>query len=56
MENRRDFIKKAGMLTGGLGLLTTVPPSIQRALAIDPEKRSTFYDAEHVVFLKLNIV
>lgn len=39
------------MLTGGLGLLTTVPPSIQRALAIDPEKGSSFYDAEHVVFL-----
>ncbi|GGW48529.1 phosphocholine-specific phospholipase C [Arenibacter certesii] len=51
MDNRRDFLKKAGMLTGGLGLLTTFPPSIQRALAIDPEKGSTFYDAEHVVLL-----
>lgn len=51
MDNRRDFLKKAGMLTGGMGLLTTFPPSIQRALAIDPEKGSNFYDAEHVVLL-----
>ncbi|HUH45557.1 MAG TPA: phospholipase C, phosphocholine-specific, partial [Arenibacter sp.] len=31
--------------------MTTFPPSIQRALSIDPEKGSTFYDAEHVVLL-----
>ncbi|SHJ69650.1 phospholipase C [Arenibacter nanhaiticus] len=51
MDNRRDFLKKAGLLGGGFGLMTTLPPSIQRALSIDPPKGSTFHDAEHIVFL-----
>lgn len=51
MESRRDFLKKAGMLAGGMGLTAGMPPSIQRALEINPEKGSTFYDAEHVVLL-----
>lgn len=51
MDTRRDFLKKAGMLAGGMGLTASLPPSIQRALEIDPENGTTFYDAEHVVFL-----
>jgi phospholipase C len=51
MDSRRDFIKKAAMLTGGAGLLGVLPPSIQKALAIDPSPGSTYLDAEHVVIL-----
>jgi len=51
MDNRRDFIKKASLLTGALGLSSILPPSIQRALAIDPEVGTSYLDAEHVVFL-----
>lgn len=39
------------MLSGMAGLSGVLPPSIQRALAINPEVGSTFMDAEHVVIL-----
>ena len=39
------------MLAGGAGLLNSLPPSIQKAFAIDPIAGSTFLDAEHVVIL-----
>jgi phospholipase C len=51
MNNRRDFIKKASLLSGGAGLLNTFPQSIIKALAIDPAPGSTYLDAEHIVFL-----
>lgn len=51
MDTRRDFLKKAGMLAGGMGVTASLPPSIRRALDIDPDSGTTFYDAEHVVFL-----
>lgn len=51
MDNRRDFIKKAALLSGGAALSGILPPAIQKALAIDPPLGSTFYDAEHIVFL-----
>ncbi|QRQ99913.1 phosphocholine-specific phospholipase C [Dyadobacter sandarakinus] len=51
MESRREFIRKASMLTGAAGLFSTLPASIQKALAIDPQKGSTYLDAEHVVIL-----
>ncbi|WP_439583357.1 phosphocholine-specific phospholipase C [Dyadobacter bucti] len=51
MDSRREFIKKATMLTGAAGLFSALPSSIQRALAIDPKKGSTYLDAEHVVIL-----
>jgi phospholipase C len=51
MDSRRDFIKKAALLSGGAALINTLPPVIQKAMAIDPAVGSTFYDAEHVVFL-----
>lgn len=51
MDSRRDFIKKAALLSGGAGLLSGLPPSIQRAFAINPEPGTTYLDAEHIVFL-----
>lgn len=51
MDNRREFLKKAALLSGGTGLLSVFPPSIQKALAIDPAIGTTFMDAEHVVIL-----
>lgn len=49
--DRREFLKKASLFTGGIGLWGGLPEVIQKALAIHPEKGSTFQDAEHVVFL-----
>jgi phospholipase C len=51
LDSRRDFLKKAAMLTGAAGLSSVLPPSIQKALAINPKIGSTWRDAEHVVFL-----
>lgn len=51
MDSRRDFIKKAALLSGGAAMINTLPPVIQKAMAIDPALGSTFYDAEHIVFL-----
>ena len=51
METRKEFLKKAALLSGGVGLFSSLPPSIQKALAINPELGSTFLDAEHVVIL-----
>lgn len=50
-DTRREFIKKATLLTGAAGLFSLMPESIQKALAIDAEKGSTYLDAEHIVFL-----
>jgi phospholipase C len=51
MDNRREFIKKAAILAGATGMAGVLPPSIQRAMAIDPPAGSTWLDAEHVVIL-----
>lgn len=51
MDTRRSFLKKAGILSGATGMMNVLPQTLQRALAINPEPGSTFYDAEHVVFL-----
>jgi phospholipase C len=51
MDSRRDFLKKAALLSGGVMMANTLPPSIQRALAINPALGSTYLDAEHVVIL-----
>src|SRR6201985_981001 len=50
MDSRREFLKKAAMLSGGLPFFS-LPEAIQKALAINPENGSTFLDAEHIVFL-----
>lgn len=51
MDTRRDFIKKAFLLSGAAGVAGVLPASVQRALAIDPRPGSTYLDAEHVVIL-----
>lgn len=49
--NRREFLEKSGILMAGLGTSNILHPAILKALAIEPAKNSTFYDAEHVVIL-----
>lgn len=49
--SRRDFLKKTGLLAGGAGIFSALPASVQRAMAINPAKGSTFEDAEHIVLL-----
>jgi len=51
MDSRRDFLKKAAILSGAMALPNVIPMSIQKAMAISANPGSTFYDAEHVVFL-----
>ncbi|HEY5826626.1 MAG TPA: alkaline phosphatase family protein [Cyclobacteriaceae bacterium] len=51
MESRREFLKKAALLSGTAGMAGFLPPSIQKAFAIDPDAGTTFLDAEHVVIL-----
>jgi phospholipase C len=51
MDTRREFLKKASLLSAGGGLLHVLPASIAKALAIDPAPGSTWLDAEHIVFL-----
>lgn len=51
MDSRREFIRKATTLAGGMGFAYAFPPSIQKAFAIDPVKGTTYLDAEHVVIL-----
>src|SRR6188474_2880066 len=51
MDTRREFLKKATLLSAGIGFAGTLPPSIQRAMAINPPVGSTYLDAEHVVIL-----
>jgi len=50
MDTRREFLKKAMLLSGAAGM-ASLPPSIVKALAIDPDAGSTFMDAEHIVLL-----
>jgi len=51
MDNRRDFLKKAGLLAGAASIANILPPSIQKAMAINPAEGSTYTDAEHIVIL-----
>jgi phospholipase C len=51
MTSRRDFLKQATLLSGALGGLPALPACLERALAIDPEPKSTYLNAEHVVIL-----
>ncbi len=50
MDTRREFLRKAMMLSGAAGM-ATLPASIQKAFAINPETGSTYLDAEHIVLL-----
>ena len=51
MDTRREFIKNTALLSGGIAFSGMLPVSIQRAMAIDPKKGSTYLDAENVVIL-----
>ncbi len=51
MDSRREFLKKVSLLSSGAALINAIPPSIQKAFAIDPAPGSTWLDAEHIVFL-----
>ncbi|MHB1081275.1 MAG: phosphocholine-specific phospholipase C [Prosthecobacter sp.] len=51
MDSRRDFIKKAMLLSGAIGWNGSGFESIAKAAAIDPTPGSTYADAEHVVIL-----
>lgn len=51
MDTRRDFIKKAMLLSGAVGWNGSLFESIAHAAAIDPAPGSTYADAEHVVIL-----
>ena len=51
MDTRREFIKKAALLSGAAGIFTVMPESIQRALAIEPAMGSSYLNAEHIVLL-----
>jgi phospholipase C len=51
METRREFIKKASLLSAAAGFHSMIPAAVQKALAIDPATGTTWLDAEHVVIL-----
>ena len=51
MDSRRAFLKKGALLAGIAGVESLMPDAVFRAMGISPEPGSTFYDAEHVVFL-----
>lgn len=51
MSTRRDFIRQAALLSGTTAMAGLFPQAIQRALAINPAKGSTYMDAEHIVIL-----
>lgn len=51
MDTRRDFLKKAILLSGAAGMSSVLPAAIRKAIAINPAMGSTFLDAEHIVIL-----
>jgi phospholipase C len=51
MDSRREFLKKAALLSGAAGMASVLPPSVAKAFAIDPAVGTTWKDAEHVVIL-----
>jgi phospholipase C len=50
-DTRRDFLKKAALVTGGASIWSAMPMAVQKAMAISANPGTTFYDAEHVVIL-----
>ncbi len=51
MDTRRNFIKKAALLSGSAGLASVLPESVLKAMSINPAAGSTYLDAEHIVIL-----
>ncbi|MEP0711169.1 phospholipase C, phosphocholine-specific [Algoriphagus sp.] len=50
-DSRREFLKKAALVTGGASIWSAMPSAVQKAMAIPAAPGTTFYDAEHVVML-----
>ncbi|MFA5120646.1 phosphocholine-specific phospholipase C [Zavarzinia sp.] len=51
-ENRRDFLKKAGLLAGGGAAAAAFPAAIRNALAIDANNATkSIKDVQHIVVL-----
>ena len=49
---RRDFLRKTAGTLGAASALTMLPPSIQRALAVQADvKKRTIEDVQHIVIL-----
>jgi len=51
MDTRREFLKKAMLLSGVAGWNGMEPESIRKAMLINPAPGSSYLDAEHVVIL-----
>jgi phospholipase C len=51
MDSRREFLKKAALLSGAAGMASVLPPSVAKAFVIDPAVGTTWKDAEHIVIL-----
>ncbi|PWS27896.1 phospholipase C, phosphocholine-specific [Pedobacter yonginense] len=51
MDSRREFLKKAALFASSAGVASALPNSVLKAMSINAELGSTFYDAEHIVFL-----
>ena len=51
-QDRRGFLRSVASATGATAVLSTFPPAIQRALAIEANNRTgTLRDVEHIVIL-----
>lgn len=50
-QNRRNFLKNAALLSGAAGISNVLPTSIAKAASINAARGTSFYDAEHIVFL-----
>jgi phospholipase C len=51
MLTRREFLRRAGLFSGGIGAMSALPRSILKAAGIEPAEGSSFLDAGHVVIL-----
>ncbi len=51
MQTRRRFLQDMALLAGAAGINGGILDSIKKAIAIEPEKGTSFLDAEHVVVL-----
>lgn len=50
-QTRKDFLKNAALLAAGAGVTNMNASSIEKAFSISAKKGTSFYDAEHIVFL-----
>lgn len=50
-QSRRNFLKSAAIIAAGTGVTNVNASIVERAFSINAKKGTTFYDAEHIVFL-----